>query len=101
MLWSGGHPQDLRVELFDGKNQRYMIDKMLARERARPQPVKAVVALTHNTYEYSDPADFRRQTLEQMIAAFAELADKHDVNPVPATIGQIAAAHRAAVPVEP
>lgn len=100
MLWSGGHPQDLRVELFDGKNQRFMIDKMLAREKARPRPVKAIVALTHNTYEYGDPADFRRQTIERMVSDFTELADKHDVNPVPATISQIAAAYRAAAPNE-
>ena len=99
MLWSGGHPQDLRVELFDGKNQRYMIDKMLAREKARPQPVKAIVALTHNTFEYDDPANFRRQTMEKMISDFAELANRHDVNLIPATISQIAAAYRTAVPV--
>ncbi len=33
MLWSGGHAQDLRVELFDARNQRYLIDKVLAREK--------------------------------------------------------------------
>ena len=98
MLWSGEHPQDLRVELFDAKNQRYMIDKMLAREKARPQPVKAIVALTHNIFEYDNPADFRRQTIEQMIADFNELADRNDVNLVPATIDQIAAAYGKAVP---
>jgi peptidoglycan/xylan/chitin deacetylase (PgdA/CDA1 family) len=96
MLWSGGHPQDLRVELFDAKNQRYLIDRLIAREKTRPQPVKAIVALTHNTYEYDNPADFRRQTMKQMMDDFVELAVKHDVNLVPATISEIAAAHRAA-----
>lgn len=96
MLWSGQHPQDLRVELFDAKNQRFMIDKMLAREKARPQPVKAIVALTHNIFEYDNRADFRRQTIEQMITDFNELADKHDLHLIPATIDQIATAHRAA-----
>jgi hypothetical protein len=98
MLWSGEHPQDLRVELFDAKNQRYLIDKVLAREKQRPQTVKAIVALTHNVFEYGDPADFRRQTMQQMICDFAELADQHDVNLIPATISQIAAAYRAAAP---
>ena len=98
MLWSGKHAQDLRVELFDAKNHRYMIDKVLAREKARPLPVKAIVALPHNTYKYDDPAAFRRQTMQEMVSDFAELADKHDVNLIPATISQIAAAHRAAVP---
>ncbi|NOX55323.1 MAG: polysaccharide deacetylase family protein [Planctomycetes bacterium] len=100
MLWSGSHPQDLRVELFDAKNHRYMIDKVLAREKARPQPIKAIVALTHNTFEYENPSDFRRQTLLQMIADLAELADKHHVNLVPATLSEIAAAYRAAAPAQ-
>ena len=58
MMWSGRHPQDLRVELFDAKNQRYMIDKMLGREKQRAQPVKAIVTLTHNIFKYNDPHDF-------------------------------------------
>lgn len=97
MLWSGKHPQDLRVELFDARGQRFMIDKVLAREKARPQPVKAIVALTHNVFAYDDPGDFRRQTLQQMIVDFAELAEVHNVNLVPATIGQIADSYRQAV----
>lgn len=99
MLWSGRHPQDLRVELFDAKHQRYMIDKMLAREKAGGRPVKAIIVLTHNTFDYGAAADFRRQTLRQMIADFSALADRHAVNLVPATISQIAAAHRAAAPL--
>ena len=43
MLWSGRHPQDLRVELFDAKNQRYMIDKMIGREKAQSHAVRAIV----------------------------------------------------------
>lgn len=96
MLWSGNHPQDLRVELFDAKNQRFMIDKILARESFRSVPLKAIVVLTHNIFGYHDPNDFRRQTLSQMIGDFATLAKKHDVNLVPATIGQIAEAYRKA-----
>ncbi len=98
MMWSGKHPQDLRVELFDAKNQRYMIDKMLGREKQRSQPVKAIVALTHNIFAYDDSGDFRTQTMKQMITDFGELADKHQVNLIPATIGDIAAAYRKAVP---
>lgn len=96
MLWSGGHPQDLRVELFDAKNQRYMIDKILGREKARAQPVKAIVTLTHAVFDYTDEADFRRQTMVQMIADFSELAETHGTHLVPATIGEIAQAYREA-----
>ena len=99
MMWSGKHSQDLRVELFDAKNQRYMIDKMLAREKQRAQSVKAIVTLTHNLFEYDDPHDFRTQTAKQMIADFAELADKHEINLIPATIGDIAATYRKTLPL--
>jgi len=96
MLWFGGHPQDLRVELFDAKNQRYMIDKILGREKARTQHVKAVVTLTHSVFDYADNADFRRQTMVQMIADFSELAETHGIRLVPATIGEIAQTYREA-----
>ena len=98
MLWGGAHPQDLRIELFDAVNQRYMIDKILAREKAAQQPVRAIVTLTHNLFEYDKPDNFRRHTMHQMIADFRTLADAHEVNLVPATIGDIGAAYRQAVP---
>lgn len=101
MLWSGHHPQDLRVELFDAKNHRYMIDKMIAREKARPHPVTVVTPVTHSIFAYDDPQEFRRQTMLQMIDDFAALAEQHNVNLVPATIDRVAAAYRAAVPLPP
>ncbi len=97
MLWSGGPPWDLRVELFDARNQRFLIDKMLTREKARAQPVKSIVALSHNVFDYSDPSEFRRQTLQQMLTDFATLAEQHEVALRPATIGEIATAYRQAV----
>ena len=98
MLWSGRHPQHLSVELFDAKNQRYMIDKMLGREKARSHPVRVIAASTHSIFPYDDPSNFRRQTLLQMIDDFAALAEKHEVNLIPATIDRVAAAYRRAVP---
>jgi hypothetical protein len=88
------------VELFDAKNQRYLIDKLIARERSREHPVRSIVALTHNQFDYDRPDDFRRQTLKRMLADFAELADKHDVELIPSTIDDVAAAYRRAVPLE-
>jgi hypothetical protein len=98
MLWSGRHPQDIRVELFDAKNQRYMIDKMLQREKTRSHPVPVLAPVTHNIFAFDDPRDFRRQTMLQMIDDFAELAEKHEVNLIPATVARVAVAYRAAVP---
>lgn len=98
MLWSGGHPQDLRVELLDAKNQAYLIDKILQREKLRPGPIKSIVALSHNVFRYDEPNDFRRQTFEQMLCDFAALAHHHEVLLKPATISEVAAAYRASVP---
>ena len=100
MLWSGGHAQDLRVELFDAKNHRFMIDKMLRRERDRPAPVKSIVTLTHNIFDYSDSGDFRHQTMKQMIEDFAELAEIHRLNLISSPLGGIAEVLRAASPPE-
>jgi peptidoglycan/xylan/chitin deacetylase (PgdA/CDA1 family) len=99
MLWSGGHPQDLRVELFDAKNQRYLIDKLIQREKASDGPCKAIVALTHNVFQFGDPSDFRGQTLGQMLADMAQLAERHEVLLRPSTISEVAAAYRQARPL--
>jgi peptidoglycan/xylan/chitin deacetylase (PgdA/CDA1 family) len=96
MLWSGGHPQDLRVELFDAKNHRYLINKVLLREKARSHPVKAIVALTHNVFDYSNPHDFRRETLVHMLQDCTALANQHEVTLRTATIGDVATAYREA-----
>jgi peptidoglycan/xylan/chitin deacetylase (PgdA/CDA1 family) len=104
MIWSGTHPQDLRVELFDAKNQRFMIEKMLRRERDRAaaaaDAVASLVVLTHNVFDYSDPADFSTQTMRQMIADKRELSDRLELEPVPSTIGATADAFRAAAAEE-
>jgi hypothetical protein len=99
MLWSGGHPQDLRVELFDAKNQRYLIDKLLQREKTSDASLKAIVALTHNVFEFGDPSDFRRQTLRQMLADMAELAERHEMLLRPSTLSDVAAAYRRVRPL--
>jgi peptidoglycan/xylan/chitin deacetylase (PgdA/CDA1 family) len=95
MLWSGGHPQDLRVELFDAKNHRFLIDKVLAREKARRQPIWAIVGLSHNIFEFGDRSDFRAQTLIQMLADCRALADRHAITLRAATMDEIANAYRA------
>lgn len=94
MMWSGGHPQDLRVELFDAKNQRYLIEKVLVREKARCVHTKAMVTLTHNIFEYSDQSDFRTQTMKQMLTDLVHLADQNSVELIPSTVSEVASAFR-------
>jgi hypothetical protein len=74
-----------------------LIDKMLAREKARRQPVRAIAGFSHNIFDFADSGDFRGQTLRQMLADCRALADRHEVLLRPAGMGEIADAYRAAV----
>jgi len=99
-LWGGKHPQDLRVELVDAKNHWYTIHKAVQRQLQDPPPVPYVSMVTHNTFEYSDPRDFRRQTMEKMIAHAKKIFSAAGVSWHPGTVAEIAARYRAACPLQ-
>jgi peptidoglycan/xylan/chitin deacetylase (PgdA/CDA1 family) len=99
-MWGGKHPLDLRVELVDSKNHFYTIKKAVERQLAERAPVIYLLTITHNVFEYSDPGNFRRQTMEELIGHAQAVAEKHQLEFVTATIAQIAQAYRAAVPRE-
>ncbi|MBI3987476.1 MAG: polysaccharide deacetylase family protein [Lentisphaerae bacterium] len=95
-MWGGAHPQDLRVELVDAKNHYYTMEKAIRRQVAAGDmvPVKYLKAITHNTFEYSDPANFRRETLGKMIEAARKLCEKHQCVFTPVTSAELAARYR-------
>ncbi|NUQ63657.1 MAG: polysaccharide deacetylase family protein [Pirellulales bacterium] len=99
-MWGGRHPLDLRIELVDAKNHWYTIDKAVRRQVQQAVPVKVIRAATHNTFEYADPRDFRRQTLGAVIEHAFRIAETHGLECVAATGAEIARAYRAAVPRE-
>ena len=98
-MWGGKHPQDLRVELVDAKNHYYTIAKAVARQLEEDAPLKVISLFTHNTFEYGDPRDFRRQTLVEMIAHTRRVAEQHGLTLQGVTHAELAAAYRAAVPL--
>jgi hypothetical protein len=100
-MWGGAHPQDLRIELVDAKNHWYTIDKTVKRQLAAGDsvPIKYIKAATHNTFDYSDPHNFRRETLLGVIAAARQICEQAGVTLVPATTGEIAGKYRAQVPL--
>jgi hypothetical protein len=99
-MWGGAHPLDLRVELVDAKNHWYTLHKNVQRLQAAGAklPVKHLMATTHNIFDFSDPRDFRRETLVGMIQAARDICEQAGAQFVPATVGEIAARYRAAVP---
>lgn len=101
-LWGGGHPLDLRVELVDAKNHWYTMDKAVRRQRASGTPLLQLHALTHNTFDYSDPRDFRRETLAGLLRGARQIAEANGVTFRPVTLEEMAQEFRKrAVPPEP
>ena len=95
-MWGGATPQDLRVELVDAKNHWYTIKKSLDRQidqRLNPGPVY-IKALTHNIFDYSDPRDFRTETLERIIQSSIGLSREYDAEMIGATTSEIACRYR-------
>lgn len=89
-LWGGKHPQDLRIELVDAKNHFYTIEKSLHRQVEQKVPVRLIHAFTHNTFEYGDPANFRRKTLEGVISHSRNIVADSGFRICGATLAEIA-----------
>lgn len=98
-MWGGKTPLDLRVELVDAKNHWYTIDKAIARQVQQQTPLKVIRAFTHNIFNYDQPGDFRRQTLERLLDHVAAIAAARGLSFTGTTSREIAAAYRAAAPL--
>jgi len=100
-MWGGAHPQDLRVELVDAKNHWYTIQKSVLRQLSAGEkiPVKYLKAVTHNTFDYGDKRNFRRETLLGIIAAAKGICKAQGCRFVPATSEKIAGEYRKRVPL--
>lgn len=101
-MWGGAHPQDLRIELVDAKNHWYTIQKNVKRQVDAGDAVRVpyIKALTHNIFDYGDPRDFRRETLQGVIEAAKGIFEQNGCDLVAGTAADIAAAYREAVPVQ-
>ena len=99
MLWGGKHPQDLRVELVDAKNHWYTIAKSVDRQLRESVPVKYIHVCTHNTHDYSDPNNFRCQTLQKMLKHCQDIIASRDCVMTPVTSEQLAAIYRQRFPL--
>jgi len=99
-MWGGKHPQDLRVELVDAKNHWYTIAKAVDRHLRDEVPVKYIHIVTHNTFDYSDPHNFRRETLEQMIQHTKDIVGAKGAKVEKATMAILAEQYRRVHPLE-
>ena len=98
-MWGGKHPQDLRVELVDAKNHWYTVHKSVLRQKDNDTvPVKVVRAVTHNTFDYSDPRNFRRETMIGMIEGIRRIIEDAACEMTAGTLSEIVAEYRRIVP---
>jgi len=98
-MWGGKHPQDLRVELVDAKNHWYTTSKAVERQLRDDVPVKLIHIVTHNTFEFGSPADFRQQTLLKMIEHAIDIVTSKGGTVRAATMADVAMAFRQAKPL--
>ncbi len=91
--WGGKSTMELWVEMGEIEDHRRTMDVRIANMIEKQTPLKAIVAITHNYFEYGDPADPQRRTLEQMAAYVWEAAEKHGLEVHPAALEQM---HRTA-----
>ena len=99
-MWGGGHPLDLRVELVDAKNHWYTMDKAVQRQILQDTSLRQIHALTHNVFDYLDPKNFRRETYVGIVKAARQIAERESLKFQAATLADLAAAYRKAVPLK-
>lgn len=100
MMWGGKQPQDLRIELVDAKNHYYTMMKSLERQKKENLPVRYLHAFTHNVFDYGDPGNFRRETLEKVIDHARRLSEETGCGLKITTLEEISAGFRKKCPLE-
>lgn len=98
-MWGGAHPQDLRIELVDAKNHWYTIKKEVDRKIKNNSPVKYIMSVTHNIFDYSDEFDFRRETLKKVIKHCRDIISSAGYKTTGATMSDIAKEFRKKCPL--
>ena len=99
-MWGGTHPQDLRIELVDAKNHWYTIKKEIERKLRSNSPVKYLMALTHNIFDYSKETDFRRETLTKVIQHAKNIVAAEGGKLLGGTMAKIAKEYRNKCPLQ-
>jgi peptidoglycan/xylan/chitin deacetylase (PgdA/CDA1 family) len=67
ILWGGRTPLELRIEMVDARAHGFTVRKNLDRMLADQVPIRTLAPLTHNIFDFTDRAEFRRQVLDGLI----------------------------------
>jgi peptidoglycan/xylan/chitin deacetylase (PgdA/CDA1 family) len=81
MIWGGLAPLELRVESVDSRAHGFTIQKNFRRLRLEDVPVKTLVPITHNYFDYTSDAEFRTTTLKGVIEGIKRFAGEYHLQP--------------------
>jgi len=87
--WSGKSAMELRVEMAGIAEHKQTIDTRVADMVEKEIPVKTIVSITHNYFEYDNPDDLRRQTLVGMANYIWEAAERFGLEVCPITLEEL------------
>lgn len=87
-MWGGRTPLELRIEMVDARAHGFTVRKVVERQLGAGQ-APVLVPMTHNIFAYDDPAEFRRQVLEGIMAEMSHTAQRHGLELQPVTLLQL------------
>ena len=88
-VWQGKDPLELRVEFAGLEDHVETIEKWIRHLTETDIPIKHLVVITHNFFDYSDDSGEMRKRLEGIARYAYEISEEYGLNPVPSTIKQI------------
>ncbi|HOK56253.1 MAG TPA: polysaccharide deacetylase family protein [bacterium] len=84
-----GTSYELRIEWGDISEHIVTIENVLKRLKKENPPVKSIVSITHNTFDYTLKNSKYRSTLEKLILFIQELIIKENFTPLSITIEEL------------
>jgi len=86
VMWGGRTPLELRIEMVDARAHGYTIRKAVKRQLDAGRRPPVLVVSTHNIFDYGDPAEFRRQVLDGIVAEMQHAAELDNLTLRPITL---------------
>ena len=87
--WGGVSAQEFRIEWGTADELLSVVAKRVDDLVERDVPVKTLVSITHNMFEFEDPDDPHRQVLEGVAERIQEVIERAGLKMVPATLARI------------
>lgn len=88
-VWEGTSAFELRIELSGAEGHFLTIDRRVSEMVEKEVPIKILVSITHNMFDYGNRSDAHRKTLEAVADYVRTAAERSELEVVPATIGRM------------